>query len=206
MDLCAKRKEEAAASSSFLSNEVEIDEQAHHKRDLEDENGGDAEAEGLVQRLVVPDLHAQPRADAAAHGRQQEQRPLPDAAGTPFGLPLVDAEDEKGDNADEQHPQPQQGPGRADEEEHRVGDSGGVIQRLHRENLEFTKMAGSYGGISVAESGVNGKRARKLRKNGRKQGTGEGRDPSEQAKELIDMKKWSLFLGVYLCICLLSGK
>lgn len=69
-------------------------------------------------------------------------------------------------------------------------------------------MTGGTGGTSVAEkkdadkSGGFQKISRKIWYKG---GTGRRKNPSEQAKELIGMKKWSLFLGLYLCVCLLAA-
>ena len=56
---------------------------------MEEKDGGNAVAELLVQRLVVPHLHACPRPDAAAeYGQQQEGGFAYAPLGSP-GLPFV---------------------------------------------------------------------------------------------------------------------
>ena len=70
-------------------------------------------------------LHAKQRSHAAADGRQQKQRPFRDPADgvfflLPFGLPLIQTKDQKGDKIDNDQPAPQQGPGGADEKPDRV--------------------------------------------------------------------------------------
>ncbi len=50
--------------------------------------------------LVVPHAHPQPRADAAANGRQPQQHALWNPPPRPLRLPLVDAVQEKREDID----------------------------------------------------------------------------------------------------------
>ena len=58
---------------------MKIEIKSGRNQDLQRQNGGDAKAEGLVQGLVVPRLHAQQRADAAAEQGGADQGALGDA-------------------------------------------------------------------------------------------------------------------------------
>ena len=78
---------------SFLSEGVpEPDPQGD--QDLQSQNGGDAVAEALVERLVVKDPHSQKGAHAASQNGEEEQCLLRYPAdglifSFPFGFPLI---------------------------------------------------------------------------------------------------------------------
>ena len=62
---------------------------------MEDEDGGEAEAEFVVLGLMVPDFHAEQGPDAAAGDGYPEQACLGDAPFVALRLPFVDAVQEK---------------------------------------------------------------------------------------------------------------
>ena len=62
---------------------------------MEDEDGGEAEAESVVQGLMVPYFHAEQSTDASAGDGYPEQACLGDAPFVALRLPFVDAVQEK---------------------------------------------------------------------------------------------------------------
>lgn len=68
---------------------------------MDDEDGGDTVAELRVEGFVMPYLHSEPCAEAAAKYGEQQEGGLADAPLGLAGFPLVDAESEEGGNVDD---------------------------------------------------------------------------------------------------------
>ena len=64
------------------------------------EDGGDAEVEFPLLRFVPEEIHPHERADAAAGDGHPDERTLRDAPLPPARLPLVNSEDQEGQDID----------------------------------------------------------------------------------------------------------
>jgi hypothetical protein len=72
----------------------------NNRCNLQYDDGRDAISKLLVERLVMPHLHATPCADASAHSRQYQQRGFRDAPFPLLRFPLVDAVHEERDEVE----------------------------------------------------------------------------------------------------------
>ena len=71
---------------------LQVPEQHQHTDDLRKDDERNAEPEPVVERLVMPELHAQPRANTASKQGQTDERRLFYAPAVMLRLELVDAE------------------------------------------------------------------------------------------------------------------